>query len=243
MGLEQPLFTLSRLTAADLSTKQFYAVKETSSGLNLCGAGDQGIGILQNDPTSGTVASVMTAGMSKAVYGASVTKGQSLMSDASGKLIPQTGNSPVLAIALDTGSLDEIRSVLLTSGPGSGVAASYSILSFPITLANVANGDVVTDIVPGFAGVVVSAQFVVTTAATTAAKATTLNLEINATNVTGGVIALTSANCTPLGHRVAGTAVTAANTFGATDTLSVEAASTTAFVEGEGVLLITLKSA
>jgi hypothetical protein len=67
-----------------------------------------------------------------------------------------------------------------------------------------------------------------------------LNLEINAVNLTGGVISLTSANCTPLGAVIAGTAITANNTFGATDTISVEASSVTAFVEGEGVLLLTL---
>mgnify|MGYP001602698178 CR=1 FL=1 len=119
-------------------------------------------------------------------------------------------------------------------------ARNYSVLSIPITLANVANGDVLTTFTPGFAGRIESIAFAVTTAVTTGAKATTLNLEIGTTNLTGGSLALTSANCTPLGAVVAATAVTAANTFTATDTISVEAASTTAFVEGAGVLLVTL---
>jgi hypothetical protein len=115
------------------------------------------------------------------------------------------------------------------------------ILNIPVTLANVSAADLLTTFTPGFAGRIVDWQFVVTTPVTTAAKAATLNLEVGATNVTGGTIALTSANCTPLGAIVAkGAAFTAGTTFGAADTISVEAASVTAFVEGAGVLIIKL---
>lgn len=120
---------------------------------------------------------------------------------------------------------------------------AYSVVSIPITLANITGaGDVVTTWTPGFAGRIEALNFVVTTAVTTAAKLATLNAEIGTTNVTGGLVALTSANCTPLGAVVAGTAVTAANSFGAADTVSIEAASVTAFSEGAGVLLITVSS-
>jgi hypothetical protein len=104
----------------------------------------------------------------------------------------------------------------------------------------VANGDVLTNFTPGFPGRIVSVAFAIFDPVTTASKAATLNLEIGTVNLTGGVISLTSANCTPLGAVIAGTAITANNTFGATDTISVEASSVTAFVEGEGVLLLTL---
>jgi hypothetical protein len=115
------------------------------------------------------------------------------------------------------------------------------IVSLPITLANVADGDVLTAYTPGFKGTIIGIDFAVTTAVTTAAKATTLNAEIGTTNLTGGAVALTSANCTPLGAVVASTAITAANAFTATDTISIEASSTTTFVEGVGVLYIKLK--
>ena len=77
---------------------------------------------------------------------------------------------------------------------------------------------------------------------TTAAKLSTLNMEIGTTNTTGGAIALTSANCTPAGVLVAGTAITAANTGSSSDTISIEAASTTTFIEGDGYMLIKLQN-
>lgn len=114
------------------------------------------------------------------------------------------------------------------------------IVSLPITLANLSNADVLTTYTPGFAGRVKKMSFAVTTAVTTGSKAATLNAEIGTTNLTGGALALTSANCTPLGAVVDATAITAAAGFTATDTLSIEASSVTTFVEGAGVLLITL---
>ncbi len=115
------------------------------------------------------------------------------------------------------------------------------VVSLPVQLAAITgNGDVVTEYTPGFAGRVKKMDFVVTTPATTASKAAALNAEIGTTNVTGGVVSLTTANCTPLGAKVLGTAVTAANAFTATDTISIEAASVTAFAEGQGNLLLVL---
>jgi hypothetical protein len=114
------------------------------------------------------------------------------------------------------------------------------IVTIPITLAGVTAADVVTSYTPGFAGRVKKIDFAVEIPVTTAAKLATLNAEIGTTNLTGGTVALTSANCTPLGAVVAGAAVTAANSFKATDTISIEAASVTAFVEGSGYLLLVL---
>lgn len=113
-------------------------------------------------------------------------------------------------------------------------------VSFHIPLATVANGDIVTGFVPGFAGRILSLQTVNSVVVTTGAKAASLNAEIDGTNVTGGVVALTSANQTPLGARVAGSAVTAANHFTATSAIDIEASSVTTFVEGAVTLYLTL---
>lgn len=132
-----------------------------------------------------------------------------------------------------------------TTGTASSTLAAGTGLQtvvIPILLPSLANGDVLTNYTPGFAFKVLAVDFAVSKAATTAAKAATLNLEIGTTNVTGGVVSLTSANSTPLGALVAGTAVTAANTGTNADTISIEAASVTAFVEGEGYLLIRLQN-
>lgn len=114
------------------------------------------------------------------------------------------------------------------------------VLAFHVNLATITGaGDVVTTFTPGFSGRIAAIDFIVGTPVTTAAKAATLNAEIGTTNLTGGTVALTSANCTPLGAEVAGAAITAGNHFGASDTVSIEAASVTAFVEGDGMILVT----
>lgn len=132
-----------------------------------------------------------------------------------------------------------------TGTAGDTIAASVgeSTVAIPITLASITGaGDVLTNYTPGYKFKLLGASFAVAVPVTTAAKAATLNLEIGTTNVTGGEIALTSANCTPLGALVAGSAITAANTGSATDTISVEAASVTAFAEGSGYLLLNIQN-
>lgn len=248
MALELPWGKIGWLLAnADYSvTGQFCFVKATSAGgVSVCGAGDQSIGVLQNTPLSAEAADVMAEGVSKVIYGATVAVGDALMSDASGHAVPQSGGGAVIAVALAAGASGELHEVLISRVGTSGLSANYSIMSLPIKLAQLSNADVMTNLTPGFAGQILSAQFVVTVPVTTAAKAATLNLEIGnpGTDVTGGIIALTSANCTPLGKVNAGTTITAGNTFSNTDVISVEASSVTTFIEGEGVLMLVLKSA
>jgi len=117
--------------------------------------------------------------------------------------------------------------------------AGICILAIPIPdMVQFADGDIVTEIVPGFAGKILSAFWLQEDPVTTGAKGTTLNLEIETTNVTGGVITLTSAACTPLGKYIAGTAVSANNVFTAAEKISIEATSTTAFIEGSGTIFL-----
>lgn len=120
---------------------------------------------------------------------------------------------------------------------------SYQIVSLipNILMSTIADGDLVTNFTPGFAGKIVKTYWIQDVPVTTADKLSTLNLEIGTTNLTGGEVALTSAACTPKGKVIAGAAITAGNYFGATDTISVEAASTTAFVEGTGSLYAVLE--
>lgn len=132
-----------------------------------------------------------------------------------------------------------------TGTVGDTFAAGVGVhtISIPLSLVGITgNGDVITTYTPGYKFKILAVDFRVTKVVTTAAKAATLNLEIGTTDLTGGVVALTSANCTPLGAAVAGTAVTAANTGSATDHFSVEAASVTAFAEGDGVLFVKIQN-
>ncbi|MHB0874564.1 MAG: capsid cement protein [Anaerolineae bacterium] len=147
--------------------------------------------------------------------------------------------------------VDSATSVWVDIGPSApalGTVYDRSILTIPFKFAKLANGDIVTTFTPGFAGVIVKWGLIVTDPVTTAEKVATLNLEINTTNVTGGVLSPSSAadpgsNVTPLGKVLAATAITDANVFGASDTISIEAATVTTFIEGEGVFFIVLKHA
>lgn len=115
-------------------------------------------------------------------------------------------------------------------------------IQVPIALAAITGaGDVVTEMRPGVLGYITNVEWLQGRPVTTAAKAATLNLEIDTTNLTGGTVALTSAACTPLGARIAGSQITANNRLTVESKLSVEAASVTAFAEGDGFLAITIR--
>src|SRR5262245_25714320 len=82
---------ISLPAGADLSAKQFFFVKVNSSGqVVLTGAGETAIGILQNNPASGLMATVRILGKSLAKSGGSITAGNLVTSNASGKAAAAT---------------------------------------------------------------------------------------------------------------------------------------------------------
>lgn len=116
-------------------------------------------------------------------------------------------------------------------------------IAIQVDLAQIsAAGDVFSAYVPGYRFKILDFAYMANVPASTAAKAATLNLEIDAVNVTGGEIALTSANASPLGAKVSGSAITASQIGAAGSSISVEAASVTAFAEGSGTLLIRIQN-
>lgn len=145
--------------------------------------------------------------------------------------------------------------ITYTNRTGASLAAGTEILvSLPVwasapvflhvpvfLMTSIADGDLVTGVRPGVDGYITHWYWVQNAPVTTAAKLSTLNLEIGTTNLTGGTIALTSAACTPMGKMIASSRITGANRITKADTLSVEAASTTAFVEGSGHLVIRIQ--
>lgn len=135
------------------------------------------------------------------------------------------------------GSIDAVH---LAAGVGNSLVASPTL-----TLANIANADVVFSFVPGFAGTIESAQFCVgVVPASTGGKDIDLTPHIGATPTTGGVVTLLTADIAAKGAVKAGTAITGAKTFGATDTISVKCTeATAAFAEGSGVVILELAPA
>jgi len=233
------------VAGGDLSAKKNYMVKmhTTNGQCVICGVeGEPSIGILAENSASGYIAPVVHYGVFPAIYGGAVTAGDALMVNASGKVITHTGTNTKVGMAIESGANNEIHSILVLPSHIAGYSAHYGTWIYRTTLAGIANGDLITNWTPGFAGTLVSLHAFVYVAATTAAKAATLNLEIGATNTTGGALALTSANMTPKGAVVNASAITAANVFTNVDTISLEASGVTTFIEGEIDVVIVYKT-
>ena len=115
----------------------------------------------------------------------------------------------------------------------------YGAWCFHVEQVDATTADVITTITPGFVGTIEKVLWVQGTPVTTAGDGININLEINAVNLVGGVVALTSALCTPLGVVIEGTPVSGSNNFNRTDTVSVEAAiGAGQFAEGGGTLVV-----
>ena len=118
MAFEQPVHKIAALKAGgDLSaaSAQFRAVKISAvNSVVLAGAGEFGIGILQEPVASGISAEVMALGISKAEIGTGgATAGDKLQADAAGALVAASTAGHPLAVALDTVAAGELGSVLL----------------------------------------------------------------------------------------------------------------------------------
>lgn len=120
--------------------------------------------------------------------------------------------------------------------------AGVQTIALFVNLVDLSAADSLTTYTLGYKFKLLSVSFAVEKAATTAGKAATLTTSISGVAVTGGVLALTSANCTPKGVVVAGTAVTATNTGSAAATISITGSAVTPFIEGAGWILITVQN-
>lgn len=122
-----------------------------------------------------------------------------------------------------------------------GSASPQSMVSMPIDFPTLANAGAYA-VTPGFAGRIAGISVLVRKPATTAAKAATLTAQVAGANITtGGVVALTSANATPAGANVAGTAPTVGNAFTAAQSIGFGVSGVTAFVEGDGSVVLFLR--
>lgn len=141
----------------------------------------------------------------------------------------------------------------ITDSSGGAAAAAIAagvgkqFLTHPLTSLATGLGtsaiDILTTYTPGFKFKLLSLDFVTTVAGTGAGASQVFNLEIGTTNVTGGVCTVTLASTDTIGKITAGTAITAANTGSATDTISIEmAASGTVFTAGAGYFLIGIQN-
>jgi len=121
--------------------------------------------------------------------------------------------------------------------------AGVFTLSIPIVMSHVAAaGDILTTYTPGYKFKILKVDAVVSDPATPASKAFDVNLEIDTTNLTGGVIQLTSANCSTQGTVIPGTPIGPNNVGTALQSFSVEASNVVKFDSGQVSLLIKIQN-
>lgn len=104
MSFEQDLRSITLVAAADLSAKQYRFVKVDTAGkaaLSGVGATDTSVGVLQNNPTSGQMATVGYTGVTKAFALGVIAPGALVTSDANGKATTATTGDQVRGIAMN----------------------------------------------------------------------------------------------------------------------------------------------
>jgi len=109
----------SFVSDADLSAKQYYITKLTSTGVDLAGTATSLIcGVLQNTPDTGEQATVQFLGTSKVKAGGNVAIGDWVTATTGGKAVATTTDKDfvvgqALEVAVD-GDIFEIRLCLFT---------------------------------------------------------------------------------------------------------------------------------
>ena len=161
---------------------------------------------------------------------------------ASGAKVSPAGEIPVLAAPLPTALTDNSTG---TASNTIAAGAGVETLMFQVHLPSLGVGasELMTNYTLGYAFKILAVDAVVETVGAGAGATMTINLEIGAVNLTGGVVNPTLANTATAGAVVAGTAVTANNVGTAADTLSIEVAGGgTVFSAGVIVLMIRVQN-
>lgn len=116
MSFNSPKLDFTVEASADLSADQFRAVRVVAAGAEVAATLDgDTVGILQNNPdAAGQACVVQNKGVAQAQVGAAVARGDRLVVDAAGDLIPIGANTNPVATALEAGSgANSIIAVLL----------------------------------------------------------------------------------------------------------------------------------
>ena len=118
MALQEAVVSISLEAAADLSAEQytFFDVDTSGEAAQQTSAGGRAIGVLLNNPDAqGKAAEIQIAGVAKVTAGATVTAGDNVQSDTTGRAILAASSDHVLGIALTGGAVNEVIRVLLVS--------------------------------------------------------------------------------------------------------------------------------
>lgn len=118
--------SFSAVTGADLSANQYFGVKLNSSGKAvLAAAGQFAVGVLQNNPGNGQVASIATVGaITKAKAGGTIAAGATVAVNSAGKFV------------------DATEAVVATNDAGSSTDAVIGSNVIGVALAAAVDGDI-----------------------------------------------------------------------------------------------------
>jgi len=98
---------------ADLTGKVGLAVKLDANGKAVLATDDTAIGILRNDGKSGEEVGVAVFGEAKAKLAGAVNAGDQLMATAGGAMQVVTDGKKAIAVALESGSANDIIAVVV----------------------------------------------------------------------------------------------------------------------------------
>ena len=124
MAYEMDVLDISLLANTDLSAYQYHFVKLTADNtVDICGAGEQAIGILQNKPSvAGQAARVRVFGVSRFVNGTAgaIAYGVKVKSDGDGHGVAATSNKDIyFGIVLDGVAAVNLLGTMLITGVNS----------------------------------------------------------------------------------------------------------------------------
>jgi hypothetical protein len=160
----------------------------------------------------------------------------------SGGTVSPSGTQPTFTPPADlTNSLNTSAAAGAALNAGVGISTLIHPLTSLVTGLGVLAIDLMSNYVPGYRFKILAFDFVTTLAGTGAGASQVFNIEIGATNLTGGVLTVNLAGTATIGQQSNGTPVTAANVGTATDNISIEmAAGGTVFTAGAGYFLIKI---
>lgn len=124
--MSQPEINLGRFVANSAFTDTpFRFVKLSSGKLVKCGAGEAGLGVIQDEPAANEAGNVMVVGVTKVMCGGSISQSNTVKSDANGKAVAASATDDyVFGTALEGGSDGEYIDVLLFGANGARTADS-----------------------------------------------------------------------------------------------------------------------
>jgi len=159
---------------------------------------------------------------------------------ASGSTVSPSGTQPALAAPLPT-SLTDNSGGTASNTIAAGVAIQKFFFSHTF-IGGTAAAEPVTNWTPGYAFEIVQFECVTSVLLAGAGGSRVFNIEIGATNLTGGVLTAVIANAA-VGTLTAATAITGNNVGTASDNISIElAAGGTEFTAGSITLILTVRN-